>query len=115
MEHDHQSSKAEGKATGTRGRKNATSYLSSDARAVFDLQQAAGNRAEAIDDRTIKNRIGKHLERQIDRTSIVDRRMFRYARHRMPTRLAQLASTSSTGFPPTARRQARRVRSSAGA
>lgn len=47
MEHDHQSSKAEEKAAGPQVRKKTASPVPSSARAVFDLQRAAGNRAVA--------------------------------------------------------------------
>jgi hypothetical protein len=47
MEHDHTASKGERKSAAPSVRKDAASHVPSDARAVFDLQQAAGNRAVA--------------------------------------------------------------------
>jgi hypothetical protein len=47
MQHDHQVSKARGKAAGPATRREASTQLSAAARAVVDLQHAAGNRAVA--------------------------------------------------------------------
>src|ERR1700722_5947659 len=45
MQHEHHVSKARGKSAGPALHKQASTHLSSDARAVVDLQQSAGNRA----------------------------------------------------------------------
>jgi class 3 adenylate cyclase len=47
MQHDHQVSKAREKSAGPAIRREASTNLSSDVRAVFELQRTAGNRAVA--------------------------------------------------------------------